>query len=1283
MKRFLKFFVAIVASAMTLFSCEDKELEQILAQIAFDKPSYEIGAEGGQLTVKVLTTVDWTAALSAATSLDNIEGITLAADKGKGSSEPIEIVVNFAVNEGFDRTVKLSLSGGGVSGSCTITQKGSAVREMEKVTVAQFLEKAEDASIYYELKGIVKSITNTDYSNFMMKDIDGDAEILIYGLAYESDVANQKVQLLVKEGIQEGDIITIASTRGSYNGTPEGMNSYYISHEKSATPMLKIDKETYEASASGEVFDLTVTSNIVTWTLSADVDWLSFEPATGNASTTVKVTVAAGEGGTGTITASADGLDPVTCVVTRADLTVLTIAEFLTKPDDPNKAYQIGGIITDIVMDKDDATKPNKYGNFYIKDRTGEAYIYGLLPEKGGASGQNVITEKGLKIGDFVSLAAPKSSYNDAPQGKNAWLLAAYPAKTLTEFLALEDDATKSVFYTVSGTVTDIVMDKEDATKPNKYGNIYIKDADGVELYIYGTLDWEGAKANFASLELKVGDVITGYAYKSSYNGAGQAVNLQPVLIESGEPVVEDKWDYTPSADSQDPRNLWKAVFEGNKELISGNIAGFPDAPVAITEVGGITKKETTYKFHFNAATSGDWSNCNFFSFGEGNYLPLKAGSKYSFKFVIGADKDLPRAFFKINKDDPAVDGLENGYVWETTQALTANTPKEISDVLTIGSDCPSISFTIDFGGNPEDVNIYIKDITIIEDQSEAPVLKFEWRTEADTLVNVPYNQAGAAHWYVEKDAEVEYVFKVYTDDGSVYTENGPGITIEPAANHVAINYAANELAIPRKWMVTATTTANVKNPVLTAILIQGAYEYTDLAKLNADIIADGTKKVDRIINISEDAKLYVTKKNGKNVFAQSRHDWFTGGVLFYGTGLESKVAECNTIFGKVTATTTSFNGVPEITAVTYKEGEVTFGYDGNTWPCEKVTIQALKDNYMKYVNVKTEFNNNYNGVTVSDGFSTSDRNGQITDSTGDIALYVQVTDGTITGHVTGTKLNKIIAWPTFYKTNQQIGLWSQPTDVKSIPGIVTVDKTKTIVLGGDPVELGATTNSTGALSYSTSDDKVVTVSDAGLLTAVAAGTATITVNVAADGKYTAGSAECAVTVVAGEAPKVFYSRLGLEAPADWSGTYLLVYAKNGPQVLSGISETSTKYGLGTRVTINEDATIQQTDDLKACEVTISAASDEVAGHYVMMFKGKYLTWTSGNSLNVADAESDNTRWTFELGTAATGNVIITNVADATRQLWYNESSPRFACYTGKTETTSNYAPAQFFKLAE
>ncbi|MBP5572422.1 MAG: Ig-like domain-containing protein [Bacteroidales bacterium] len=383
-----------------------------------------------------------------------------------------------------------------------------------------------------------------------------------------------------------------------------------------------------------------------------------------------------------------------------------------------------------------------------------------------------------------------------------------------------------------------------------------------------------------------------------------------------------------------------------------------------------------------------------------------------------------------------------------------------------------------------------------------------------------------------------------------------------------------------------------------------------------------------------------------------------------------------NAIVGKFVVKTKAFKGLPEITGVVSQSADAKIGAWSGQYPCFTRTIAQIEGEYAKYVNAKCKIVN----VEVTKAFGQT-KTGEIKDASGSLAIYNYSTDLTEDVPV-GAKAEYAIVWPTVYNTHQLGFYKASQLKLTSCPGVVTVAATKSIA-AGETFELGATTNSTGALSYASSDEAVATVSDAGLVTAVAAGTATITVSVAADGIYTAGSAECVVTVTAGAVATVLYSRVGAETPASWAGTYLMVYAKNGPQVLSSISDTSTKYGVGSRVTINEDATITQTDELKACEVTIAAASDGNADHYVMMFNGKYLTWTSGNSLNVADAESDNTRWTLAVGTAATGNVIITNVADSARQLWYNESSPRFACYTGKTETTSNYAPAQLFKLME
>ena len=400
-----RFFLALVVPFMALVTGCVNQLEQ-LPQISTEQGVYEVGLSGGDVTISFIASEDWTAKVTPGTSLDVVDDITVSPSSGSASEKVQTLTVHVGANSGYNRKALVSIIGSRLSGAATIEQAGAEGERILVCSIAEFLEKDVDASIYYQLTGEITVIANTTYSNFYMKDLDGDAEVYIYGLGYKEDPSNQKVELLVKEGIQEGDIITIASTRGQYNGTIEGMYSYYLSHEKSQKPMIKLGLESYEALAAGEEFNLEVTSNKVTWTLTSDVDWLSFEPASGSASTTVKVTVAPGEGGTGTITLSADGLESQTCTVTRADVAIIDCAGFNALPDG-DKAYQISGIVTEIVMDKNDATVYNKYGNFYITDATGTVYVYGLLPEKGGAKGTNVLGEKGIKVGDYITVIGP------------------------------------------------------------------------------------------------------------------------------------------------------------------------------------------------------------------------------------------------------------------------------------------------------------------------------------------------------------------------------------------------------------------------------------------------------------------------------------------------------------------------------------------------------------------------------------------------------------------------------------------------------------------------------------------------------------------------------------------------------------------------------------------------------------------------------------------------------------------------------------------------------------
>lgn len=138
--------------------------------------------------------------------------------------------------------------------------------------------------------------------------------------------------------------------------------------------------------------------------------------------------------------------------------------------------------------------------------------------------------------------------------------------------------------------------------------------------------------------------------------------------------------------------------------------------------------------------------------------------------------------------------------------------------------------------------------------------------------------------------------------------------------------------------------------------------------------------------------------------------------------------------------------------------------------------------------------------------------------------------------------------------------------------------------------------------------------------------------------------------------------------PQDWSGQYVLGF-DNGTvkKMLTGISNTSTKYGIATDVAISDNTIAYE--DGHPYEITISKSGS----YYTMSFGGKYLSWYSGNSLILADSPTDNSnggKWTISY---SNGTLTISNANTSERQLQYNTGSPRFACYTGTQQAPSLY----------
>jgi len=92
----------------------------------------------------------------------------------------------------------------------------------------------------------------------------------------------------------------------------------------------------------------------------------------------------------------------------------ISIAEFRNLPDDKEAYYVISG---EIVTATEDGTKNDveQYGNFNLKDATGEVYIYGVYTGWGGQKGH--FGELGLTWGDKITMVAYKTTYKGLVEG--------------------------------------------------------------------------------------------------------------------------------------------------------------------------------------------------------------------------------------------------------------------------------------------------------------------------------------------------------------------------------------------------------------------------------------------------------------------------------------------------------------------------------------------------------------------------------------------------------------------------------------------------------------------------------------------------------------------------------------------------------------------------------------------------------------------------------------------------------------------------------------------------
>jgi len=100
-----------------------------------------------------------------------------------------------------------------------------------------------------------------------------------------------------------------------------------------------------------------------------------------------------------------------------SSLKKVTVAEFLAASESSSVWYELTGEIVSIAK--------TDYGNFTIKDSTGEIYIYGMTSKWVGSNDKS-FSQIGLKVGDTVTLGTLRGSYNGTPQGGGSAVPAYY-----------------------------------------------------------------------------------------------------------------------------------------------------------------------------------------------------------------------------------------------------------------------------------------------------------------------------------------------------------------------------------------------------------------------------------------------------------------------------------------------------------------------------------------------------------------------------------------------------------------------------------------------------------------------------------------------------------------------------------------------------------------------------------------------------------------------------------------------------------------------------------------
>ena len=498
--KFIPYLIA--AAAIFTASCSDDNDKTYLDEVKVSTSYAAIPEAGGECEVEITANQKWSVTCCDTCEVMNPEHmakkkadwLTITPTEGEAGSTK----VSFKAESTLDgRTAEVFLHCGGKVQRINVIQGLSTVTN---ATCKEVIDGPEAKT--YRVTGTVKSIANTTYGNWYLADETG--EVYIYGTLD----AKGATKNFLSWGLEVGDIVTVEGPKTLYGTTVELVVVTVIDIQKSLVKVDSLSVEDGEFPLEGG--DITAYLTCKGEGLGIEIpeeakEWLSITEITGGTNPTVTFHAAANEGGDRGITVTfktySNGKEYTseTFFSQNGAIVNATCAEFLAAEVGATQ-YRLTGVIQTVAK--------ADYGNVYIRDYTGEVYVYGI-----GSKGD--FAALGLKEGDIVTVVGTRSAYKDSPQmagGQYEYHISVTDV-TIPEFLAMPDS--KDVYYRVSGSISSIAN--------STYGNLYMTDGEN-EVYVYGCYPGWGASGDFrkgwlGTAGIEEGDYLTMIGYKDTYNG--------------------------------------------------------------------------------------------------------------------------------------------------------------------------------------------------------------------------------------------------------------------------------------------------------------------------------------------------------------------------------------------------------------------------------------------------------------------------------------------------------------------------------------------------------------------------------------------------------------------------------------------------------------------------------------------------------------------------------------------------------------------------------------------